>query len=156
MKPRIAVALGLGVLLGAGPGCGPAEEAPVTTAKAFNVAVRSGDSKRVIALLDAEAVDQLEGLAQGASDQVGGRRKVEPHEMLQVVDVDRAFELSSAELLDNDGERAHVALESTTGERHVLSLIKQGDRWRVQVPLPGDVAHPQVPRAEDAPAPTDP
>lgn len=120
--------------------CEPREADPVDTAKAYNVAVRSGDSKRVLELIDAEAVERIDSLAQGASDQVGGRRKVEAHEMLEVVDVERAFELSEAELLDSDGTVAHVALESTTGERHILELVYQGDRWRVKVPLPEDAA----------------
>lgn len=139
MRSALGLCLALALALGLAA-CEPAEADPVDTAKAYNVAVRSGDSKRVLELIDASAVERIDSLAQGASDQVGGRRKVEAHEMLEVVDVERAFELSRAELLDNDGTVAHVALESTTGERHILELVYQGDRWRVKVPLPGEAA----------------
>ena len=133
---RGAVAVAILLALAGAPGCQKAEDAPVAAAKAFNAAVRRGDAKALLGLVDADAVAHIEGTAQAASDQVGGRRKVEPHEMLQVVDIDREFELQTAVLLDSDGETATVALEGTTGQRHILTLINQGGQWRVKLPLP--------------------
>ena len=80
---------------------------------------------------------QLEALTDFPA-QVGGRRSVEPIEMLQVVHVDPMFEVANAELVVNDGERARVRLESTDGRAHELVLVLQDGQWRVVIPVAAD------------------
>ena len=57
-------------------------------------------------MIERRAAGRLEAAAERASDQVGGRRNIEPKEMLQIVDIDRTFQLARAELVQSDGQTA--------------------------------------------------
>lgn len=136
---------GLGML---GTGCKSDEAEPVAVARAFAEAARRGDVNAMLAVIERPAVDQLALAAQVASDQVGGRRSIEPGEMLQIVGVDRTIAVASAELVDEDGERAHVELTMTDGRTIRLELVWEqaiaGDDdsparaggWKVRIPTP--------------------
>lgn len=132
---RLALVLGLCATLTAF-GCAK-EPDPVETARAFVSAVRSGDSEVLLTLIDAQAVARADQSAQRATDQVGGRRTIESREVIQVVDPPRHFQVAQAELMDNDGEVAHVKLIGVEGEEYVLELVMQDGAWRVRVPTPG-------------------
>lgn len=140
-------ALALWGVLGVGfvpLGCGTGEPDPVATARAFTQAVRARNVEAVLPLLEQGVVERIELAAERASDQVGGRRSVEPIEMLQIVHVDPTFEVAAAELVTSDGERARVRLESTDGRSHQLSLVMQDGAWRVVLPGPTDSDAPEV------------
>jgi len=109
---------------------------PVRAAQAFTVAVQSGDMKSVLPLLEKSALDRLEQAAAQASDQVGGRRSIEPAEMLQIVDVSPTFELAQTELVDNDGTTAHVRLLGAQQETYTLTLVQEDGAWHVRIPVP--------------------
>jgi hypothetical protein len=109
---------------------------PVRAAQAFTVAVQSGDMKSVLPLLEKAALDRLEQAANQASDQVGGRRSIEPAEMLQIVDVSPTFELAQTELVDNDGATAHVRLLGAQQETYTLTLVHEDGAWHVRIPIP--------------------
>jgi hypothetical protein len=126
----------LGLVLALSAGCGEKEAAPVTAAKEFARAMRDGDTKAVIGLLEHDAHARLEQAAARASDQVGGRRNIELHEMLQVVDVPHAFQVAKAELVTSDDTHAQVALTGADGERHSIELVLQDGEWRVRVSVP--------------------
>lgn len=130
---RVAVLLAVVCIGGA---CGSDEAAPVAAARDFAGAVNAGDVKRMLTLVDARVRTYLQGAAERASDQVGGRRNIEPHEMLQVVDVDPRFQVARAELVDADTQTARVRLVGVDGTEHLLNLIHEEDAWRVSVPLP--------------------
>lgn len=130
-------------------GCGEEEPAAVQAARRFAQAVRAGEVEQVLALLDAPTVAHVAQAAVRASDQVGGRRNVEPQEMLQVVDVDPHFQVDEAELLLGDEQRAEVRLTGTDGTAHTLSLVNEDGSWRVHLSLPrapmvemGEMAEP--------------
>lgn len=129
----LALALVLATLAGA---CGRDEPAPVTAARGFAAAVQTGDVERILELAESGAVAHLNRAAESASDQVGGRRNVEPHEMLQVVDVDPMFQIAEAELVRGDEASAVVALIGADGTRHELTLVQEDGQWRVRVPVP--------------------
>lgn len=116
--------------------CGGDEAAPVTTARAFAATVQTGDPKRMLQLVDERARTYLQRAAHRASDQVGGRRNVEPHEMLQVVDVDPRFQVARAELIEADEHTARVRLTGVDGTEHDLSLVHEEDAWKVSIALP--------------------
>jgi hypothetical protein len=140
----LALALGFG-----GSGCKADEAEPVAVARAFAEAARRGDVDAMLAVIERPAVDQLALAAERASDQVGGRRSIEPGEMLQIVGVDRTIAVASAELVDHNGERAHVELMMTDGRTIRLELVWEqaiaGDDdtparaggWKVRIPTPG-------------------
>jgi hypothetical protein len=109
---------------------------PVRAAQAFTVAVQTGDMKSVLPLLEKSALVRLEQSAAQASDQVGGRRSIEPAEMLQIVDVSPTFELAQTELVDNDGTTAHVRLLGAQQETYTLTLVHEDGAWHVRIPIP--------------------
>jgi hypothetical protein len=112
------------------------EPAPVKTAKEFASAVQGRNVERMLELVDAQTVAHLQQSAERASDQIGGRRSVEPKEMLQIVDVDRRFMVAKAELVDQTETEARVRLVGVDGTEHVLDLVLEDEAWRVRVPLP--------------------
>jgi len=99
-------------------------------------------------VLEQPAVERLTDAAETASDQVGGRRSIEPNEMLQIVGVDRTVAVAKAELIDDDGEVAHVELLMTDGESVRLELVwepaieaiganqARAAGWKVRIPIP--------------------
>lgn len=130
---RTAVLVAWAALSGA---CGGRRSDPVGAAQAFTAAVQRGDMKAVLPLVERAAADRLAAAAAQASDQVGGRRVIEPAEMLQIVDVDPNFELAAAELIDDDGSVAHVRLVGSQQESHTLTLVLEDGAWHVRIPTP--------------------
>ncbi len=116
--------------------CGEQGADPVRTAQAFTAAVQLGDMKAVLPLLEKAAAERLAAAADKASDQVGGRRRIEPSEMLQIVDVSPTFELAQTELIDNDGGTAHVRLVGAQQESYTLTLVREDGAWHVRIPSP--------------------
>lgn len=131
---RFALVVGLWAAVSL-PACSQ-EPDPVQTARSFVSAVRSGDSEVLLTLIDAEAVARADQSARRATDQVGGRRSIETREVIQVADPPRHFQVAQAELLDEDGEIAHVKLTGVEGEEYVLELVMQDGAWRVRIPTP--------------------
>jgi hypothetical protein len=116
--------------------CSDDEPASVTVAKRFAAAVQGGDTEKMLELAESRAMQHLERAAERASDQVGGRRTIEPHEMLQVVDVDPSFQVAQAELVHEDAETATVRLVGADGRTHELSLVSEDGQWRVRISVP--------------------
>ena len=116
--------------------CGDKEAPPVTAARQFATAVRSGNVEKVLEMVDATARDRIREAAQRASDQVGGRRSVESHEMLQIVDVDPSFQVATAQLARGDETSATVVLTGADGTTHELQLVQEEGQWRVTIPSP--------------------
>ena len=129
-------------------GCSDHESEPVAVARTFAETARRGDVDGMLGVVERPAVEHLERAAERASNQVGGRRGIEAAEMLQIVGVDRTVAVAEAELLDDDGERAHVELKMTDGRTLRLELVWEqaiaGDEdsparaggWKVRIPLP--------------------
>lgn len=118
-------------------GCGqrgPAD--PVHVAQQFAHAVQRRDSAEIVTLIDEQSAQELSVRAQRASDQVGGRRTVEPREILQVEGFDPLRQFSGAELVSQDAETAVVRLTDTTGQTSELTLVFEQETWHVQLPPP--------------------
>ncbi len=127
-----------GVLLASSSGCRSDEAEPVAVARQFADAARRGDVEALMVVIERSAVEQLEYAAERASDQVGGRRAIEPAEMLQIVGVDRTLAVAEAQLVDEAGETATVELTLTDGRTIVVHLVwdSEAGAWKVRVPLP--------------------
>jgi hypothetical protein len=153
----VRLAVVLSVALVCLSGCRSKESEPVSVARSFAETARRGDVDGMLAVIEAPAVERLTSAAERASDHVGGRRSIEAAEMLQIVGVDRGVAVAGAELLDDDGERAHVELTMTDGHTLRLELVWEqgvdqvdgaddssvGDDssaraggWKVRIPLP--------------------
>lgn len=153
----LALALTMGSGGSVGLACKPDEAEPVAVARAFAEAARRGDVDAMLAVIERPAVDRLAQAAERASDQVGGRRSIEPAEMLQIVGVDRTVAVADAELLDTNLERAHVELTMTDGRTIRLELVweqpiidEDGNPtrtggWKVRIPMPDTAADNEDP-----------
>lgn len=126
------------LLLATAAGCSGEEAAPVTAARAFAAAAQRGDIKAMLPLVERRASLRLQQAAERASDHVGGRRVVEAHEMLQVVDVDSGFQVARAELVTADDETAQVRLVTADGREQLLDVVHEEGAWRVRVALPAE------------------
>ncbi len=131
---RVLVGAGLVLSLLGPAGCGPVDPSPEETARAFIAAVRSRDPAAVLEYLDASTREYLERMAELATDRVGGRRVIEPVELLQVVSVDPDFDVAAARRLDTSTERTKVELTAPDGEIEVVELVREDERWRVALP----------------------
>ena len=127
----IAVALG---------GCGEDEPSPVDTVRKFASEARRSDTEDLIPLLERRVQSHLQAAAERASDQVGGRRNIEPEEVLQILDVDRRFQVDELELLEQTEKTARVQIRTTAGGEQVFDLVHQDGSWRIRVPLPTTAA----------------
>ncbi|MFO7565925.1 MAG: hypothetical protein R6X02_25000 [Enhygromyxa sp.] len=144
----LVLALGLGLTTLGGLGCKAKESEPVAVARGFAEAVRRGDVKGMLAVVERSAVERLRDAAETASDQVGGRRGIEPSEMLQIVGVDRTLAVAEAALIEEGDDRAVVELTMTDGRSLRLELVwepapesetddEQGvGAWKVRIPVP--------------------
>ena len=128
----LGLGLGLALLL---PGC-KEEPAPVTAAKQFSAAVRARDTPALLEIVDSRTVAYVDAAAERASDQIGGRRSVEPPEMLQVVDVDARSAIVKAELISEEGDTASVRLTGADGSEHDVHLVLEDGAWKVSLPTP--------------------
>jgi hypothetical protein len=126
--------------------CGSEPAGPEQTAREFAEALRASqvDVQAVLDRLDQRSLDHLQRAAERASDQIGGRRAIEPDELFEVVGMDhRSMEIREIELIETDGATARVKLISADGSEHVLDLVLQEDAWRVRVPVPDSTEAPQ-------------
>lgn len=161
----LTIVLGLGVSLGLGSaslGCKAKESEPVAVARAFAETARRGDVAGMLAVIEQPAVERLEAAAETASDQVGGRRAIEPSEMLQIVGVDRTVAVAKAKLIDESDKLAHVELTMTDGRNVRLELVwepateasedsaARAGGWKVRIPIPGADERGPIPSQPDA------
>lgn len=140
-----ALVVALAVLL---PACGRDESEPVAVARAYAEASRRSDVAALLAVIDHDAVSEVERAAERASDQVGGRRAVEATEMLQISGVDRTLAVAEAKLVEQTELAAIVELTMTDGRTVPVHLVWEDDEseaggaWKVRVPRPSVAASP--------------
>lgn len=133
-------------------GCRAKESEPVAVARAFAESVRRGDVEAMLAVVERSAVERVQQAAETASDQVGGRRVIEPSEMLQIVGSDRTLAVAGVELIDESETLAHVELTMTDGRNVRLELVREPTAddegaWKVRIPIPVPAAEGTNPDA---------
>ena len=137
VRPRASsAALALALLLGLTGACQNAPSDPVHVAESFVNALQRRDVKGVLSLIEARAAAQLDAAAEQASDQVGGRRSVEPWEMLQIVDTDPLLQVASAKLIEQTETTAKVELTDSRQNTFTVSLVFEDETWHVRIPSP--------------------
>ena len=99
----------------------------------------------MLEVVERPAVERVERAAARASDQVGGRRSIETSEMLQIVGVDRTLAVADAELLDDNGEIAHVERTMTKGDTNRLELVWEHRNGDLSTGDDGTTAIPPMP-----------
>lgn len=114
--------------------CGEARGAdPERTVEQFIAAAHGGHAAEVYALLGPRSRKQLDERRQSAK-RVSGRLALSPQDFLSVGRAPPAWEPSGARLLRKTDTEAQVQVHSATGDRYVLTLVREGRRWKLELP----------------------
>jgi hypothetical protein len=127
---RTLVALLLTLLACSGRGEGRTPEGAV---KLLVNAARSGDRATVFQRLGPRTRARLERL-QEATRRTGGRLVTRPEDFLAVGWAVPAWDMAGTRTLREEGAAAEVEVYSATGDRHTLSLVREGVEWKVELP----------------------
>jgi hypothetical protein len=129
MRRRIAI---LAFLLAA---CSSHERAdnPEGAVHLFIAAARSGDRASVYQRLGPETRARIEAMLSSSRHQ-GGRLIARPEDFFSVGWAPPAWEPAGIRTVQRDSERAEVEVYSAAGDRHALSLVREGKEWKIELP----------------------
>ena len=120
------------LLLAACSGRGRADN-PEGTVNLFIVAARSGDRVAVYQLLGPETRSRIEALLT-SSHHLGGRNIARPEDFFSVGWAPPAWEPAGVRTVQRDRDRAEVEVYSAAGDRHPLTLVREGKQWKIELP----------------------
>jgi hypothetical protein len=120
--------LALGACSGRGEG-----RSPEGAARLLISAARSGDRAGVFQRLGPSTRARIEAL-QESTRRTGGRLVMKPEDFLSVGWAPPAWESAGMRTLRRDDTTAEVEVYSASGDRHTLSLVREGDEWKVELP----------------------
>ena len=112
-------------------GCG--SDDPLAAVLRFNRAAEAGARSEVFSLLGPSTRARLEADARRAAD-LSGRRNVRPEELLAIGWSPRRFRTVQLRVVARAGDHAEVEAEGEHGEREVLTLVKAGGSWKIELP----------------------
>jgi len=96
-------------------------------------AARGGDRAGAFARLGPRTRARIEAL-QASTKHTGGRLLTRPEDFLSVGSAPPAWEYTGIRTLRRDDTSAEVEVYSATGDRHTLSLVREGQEWKVELP----------------------
>jgi hypothetical protein len=96
-------------------------------------AARSGDRAGVFQRLGPRTRGRIEAL-QESTRRTGGRLVMKPEDFLSVGWATPAWESAGTRTLRRDDVSAEVEVYSATGDRHALSLVREGAEWKIELP----------------------
>jgi hypothetical protein len=99
----------------------------------FIAAARSGDRASVYQRLGPETRARIEAMLSSSRHQ-GGRLIVRPEDFFSVGWAPPAWEPAGIRTVQRDRERAEVEVYSAAGDRHSLSLVREGKEWKIELP----------------------
>jgi hypothetical protein len=124
----------LALLLLAGAACSRGDgRNPEAAVESLIAAARAGDRTVVFQRLGPRTRARIEALQEGTR-RTGGRLVTRPEDFLSVGWAPPAWELAGLRTLRRDDTTAEVEVYSATGDRHALSLVKEGSEWKVELP----------------------
>jgi hypothetical protein len=126
----LAAALLLTLVACSGRGQGKSPEGAV---KLLISAAGSGDRLAVFQRLGPRTRARIQTL-QEATKRTGGRLVTRPEDFLAVGWAVPAWDMAGTRLLREEGATAEVEVYSATGDRHTLSLVREGAEWKVELP----------------------
>jgi hypothetical protein len=129
MRPRIAL---LAFLLSACSSQGRADN-PEGAVHLFIAAARSGDRASVYQRLGPETRTRIEAMLSSSRHQ-GGRLIARPEDFFSVGWAPPAWEPAGIRTVQRERERAEVEVFSAAGDRHALSLVREGKEWKIELP----------------------
>ena len=119
------------LLAGCSGGDGP--ENPEGAVRLFIAAARTGDRSSVFQRLWPATRARIEAL-QSTSRRLSGRMMMKTEDFLSVGWAPPAWEPAGTRLLRRDRDSVEVEVYSSTGDRHVLSLAREGREWKIELP----------------------
>jgi hypothetical protein len=106
---------------------------PEGAVKLLVAAAKGGDRGAVFQRLGPRTRARLEALQEGTR-RTGGRLVTRPEDFLAAGWAQPAWELAGTRILREEGSSAEVEVYSATGDRHTLSLVREGAEWKVELP----------------------
>jgi len=129
--PRAAFCISFLLLAGCSAGEGP--ENPEGAVRLFITAARAGDRGSVFQRLGPATRARIVAL-QSTSQRLSGRMMMKAEDFLSVGWAPPAWEPAGTRLLRRDRESAEVEVYSATGDRHALTLAREGREWKIELP----------------------
>ena len=137
MRTSLLLLFAITLALGALPACGRAapneRAAPEAAFTAFRLALSNGDVETLWAFLDAPTREALEARAERVT--AAGGQLAHPADLLVAGWVPGASDLASVSRSTEDETGVTLALESVHGGTTEVRLTRDGDGWRVGIPL---------------------
>jgi len=99
----------------------------------FIAAARSGDRASVYQRLGSETRARIEALLSSSRHQ-GGRLIAKPEDFFSVGWAPPAWEPAGTRTVQRDRDRAEVEVYSAAGDRHSLTLVREGKEWKIELP----------------------
>jgi len=99
----------------------------------FIAAARSGDRASVYQRLGPETRERIEALLSSSRHQ-GGRLIAKPEDFFSVGWAPPAWEPAGTRTVQRDRDRAEVEVYSAAGDRHSLTLVREGKEWKIELP----------------------
>jgi hypothetical protein len=106
---------------------------PEGAVQLFIAAARSGDRAAVYQRLGPATRERIETLLTSSQYQ-GGRNIARPEDFFSVGWAPPAWEPAGVRTVHLDGERAEVEVYSAAGDRHSLTLVREGKEWKIELP----------------------
>lgn len=128
---RAAFCIALLLLAGCSGAEGP--DSPEGAVRLFMAAAHTGDRGSVLARLGPATRARIEAL-QAASRQLSGRMMMKAEDFLSVGWAPPAWEPAGTRLLWRNRDGAEVEVYSSAGDRHALSLVREGREWKIELP----------------------
>jgi hypothetical protein len=116
-----------------GRGCTSVDGSPDAAARAFVSAARAGDRRAAYALLGPATRQALERAAADATEKVGGSRRFEAADLLEVGVSAASWSPVGYEVTERQDARAVVVVEGPSGQRDRLTVVRVDGRWRVEL-----------------------
>jgi hypothetical protein len=99
----------------------------------FIAAARSGDRAGVYQRLGPETRARIESLLSSSRHQ-GGRLIAKPEDFFSVGWAPPAWEPAGTRTVQREKNRAQVEVYSAAGDRHALTLVREGKEWKIELP----------------------
>ena len=106
---------------------------PEGAVQLFIAAARSGDRAAVYQRLGTETRARIEALLSSSRHQ-GGRLIARPEDFFSVGWSPPAWEPAGTRTVRRDREHAEVEVFSAAGDRHSLTLVREGKEWKIELP----------------------
>jgi hypothetical protein len=131
---RAVLALVLGLVLGAAPGCNARDDgsSPEAAVRSLISAARAGDRSAVYDRFGPRTRAHIQELL-AATHRTGGARMLAPEDLVTVGWLPPAWEPAGTRTLRRDENQAEVEVYSATGDRQSVETVREGKTWKVEL-----------------------